>query len=202
MLNKKKLLAAIMAATVVTSSIPYSAFAEEATEVANDDNSQITVEETDNINDSITNEQEDNAKAVPQYEVPDLQATEGQTLKDVPLPEGFTWDDDTLSVGKAGTNTFKATYTPDDINNYEVVADIDVPVKVSKKVDTNSNTGTNGNGSNGNNGSNSNGSNGNRTNSSGHPTTKTGDEAAPLMLGGLLLGSGTLLGIFRRKKNN
>ena len=73
------------------------------------------------------------AKAEPAYSVPaDLAATYGQTLADVALPTGFTWQDDgSTSVGAVGTHSFKATYTPSDTANYNVVRDIEVSVRVA-----------------------------------------------------------------------
>ena len=73
------------------------------------------------------------AKATPTYTVPTgLTATYGQTLKDVTLPTGWTWADNTASVGNAGTNTFKANFTPADTANYNTVNNIDVTVTVAK----------------------------------------------------------------------
>ncbi|WP_270507152.1 leucine-rich repeat protein [Eubacterium limosum] len=74
------------------------------------------------------------SKATPVYELPkDRTAVYGQTLKDVALPEGFSWqDDESTAVGNAGSNTFKATYTPEDTANYQTVADIEVTIEVSK----------------------------------------------------------------------
>ena len=62
-------------------------------------------------------------KAIPEYEVPTgLTAIEGQTLADVKLPEGFTWEDaETTSVGGVGTNSFYVIFTPEDTDNYETV---------------------------------------------------------------------------------
>ena len=76
------------------------------------------------------------AKATPSYTTPTgLTATYGQTLADVALPEGFSWQDDpATSVGDAGTNEFKVTYTPADTANYESVRDIVVTVAVSQPV--------------------------------------------------------------------
>ena len=63
------------------------------------------------------------AKATPAYTVPtDLTATYGNTLADVALPDGWTWDDAvTTSVGNVGENTFSATFTPSDTDNYNTV---------------------------------------------------------------------------------
>ncbi len=73
-------------------------------------------------------------KATPDYEIPtDLTATYGDTLADVELPEGFTWQDDlTTSVGSTGENTFTVTFTPEDTNNYEIVENIEVMIAVAK----------------------------------------------------------------------
>ncbi|WP_416327707.1 MBG domain-containing protein, partial [[Eubacterium] hominis] len=72
------------------------------------------------------------SQAEPVYTVPtDLQAVYGQSLKDITLPAGFTWTDQTLDVGNAGTNEFTLTYTPDD-SNYKTVTDIKVTVTVTK----------------------------------------------------------------------
>ena len=52
----------------------------------------------------------------------DLTAVYGQTLADVELPDGWTWDDPLATkVGNAGENTFPATFTPTDTLNYETV---------------------------------------------------------------------------------
>lgn len=77
-------------------------------------------------------------KADPTYETPTgLTAVVGQVLKDVTLPNGFTWQDDadTTSVGNAGTNTFKVTYTPEDTDNYNAVEDIEITLTVYPKAD-------------------------------------------------------------------
>ena len=70
----------------------------------------------------------------PQYTVPtELKAVYGQTLKDIALPEGFTWqDEETTAVGNAGENKFKVTFTPTDTENYKIVKDIEVTVNIEK----------------------------------------------------------------------
>lgn len=53
-------------------------------------------------------------KADPEYKVPaDLIAGYGQTLANVKLPAGYSWEDeaDTL-VGELGNNVFSVKYTP------------------------------------------------------------------------------------------
>ena len=72
-------------------------------------------------------------KANPTYTVPtDLNATYGDTLADVALPTGWTWADNTASVGNAGANTFKTNFTPADTANYNTVDNVDVTVTVVK----------------------------------------------------------------------
>ena len=61
-----------------------------------------------------------------------LAATYGQTLADVALPEGFSWQEDVSTpVGAVGENAFHAVYTPADERNYKTVRDIEVAVRVS-----------------------------------------------------------------------
>ena len=71
-------------------------------------------------------------KANPEYTVPKgITATNGQTLGDIQLPEGFKFQDPLETpVGNIGTNKFKVTYTPTDINNYNIVTDIEVSINV------------------------------------------------------------------------
>lgn len=63
------------------------------------------------------------AKANPNVEVPNnLTATYGDTLANVALPDGWSWDDPgTTPVGNVGNNTFSATYTPEDTGNYNML---------------------------------------------------------------------------------
>ncbi len=74
------------------------------------------------------------AKANPAYTVPmGLAATYGQTLVDVDLPAGFTWQSDPgTSVGAVGANTFKVKFTPSDTANYNVAENIEVTITVSE----------------------------------------------------------------------
>ncbi len=74
-------------------------------------------------------------KLSPDYAVPEnLEAEYGETLADVELPDGFTWQDDVAtSVGNAGENEFKVTFTPDDTDNYATINDITVVVRVAKR---------------------------------------------------------------------
>jgi hypothetical protein len=78
------------------------------------------------------------AKATPEYDVPSgLSALAGQTLADVALPSGFSWDTDknpeTTAVGRTGDHIFKMKYTPADTGNYIVAADIPVSIAVTAK---------------------------------------------------------------------
>lgn len=72
------------------------------------------------------------AKADPTYTAPTgLSATYGDTLASVDLPEGWTWADNTLSVGDAGSKSFNAVFTPDNTDNYNIVENIAVTVAVN-----------------------------------------------------------------------
>ena len=74
-------------------------------------------------------------KATPSYAAPTgLTATYGQTLADVTLPAGWTWEDATASVGEAGEQTFNATFTPDDTDNYTTVT-VSLKVTVTNPAD-------------------------------------------------------------------
>ncbi len=70
-------------------------------------------------------------KAQPNYTPPTgLTATYGDTLKDVPLTDGWAWNDLNTSVGNVGENTFPATYNKDSSDNYNPVQQ-NLTVKVS-----------------------------------------------------------------------
>ena len=70
-------------------------------------------------------------KIDPKYEAPDsINALCEQKLSELTLPEGYEWEDKTQSVGSVGSKNFKAYFTPEDTNNYNVIHDIDVPVNV------------------------------------------------------------------------
>ena len=70
-------------------------------------------------------------KAQPNYTPPTgLTATYGDTLKDVPLTDGWAWNDLNTSVGNVGENTFPATYNKDSSGNYNQVQQ-NLTVKVS-----------------------------------------------------------------------
>ena len=72
-------------------------------------------------------------KGTPTFTVPTgLTAKYDQTLADVDLPDGFAWEDETVKVGNVGEQSFEATYTPVDTNNYNVVNDVVIKVTVGK----------------------------------------------------------------------
>ena len=75
------------------------------------------------------------AKAKPAFKAPTgLEAFYGQNLSDVKLPEGFSWEDPSLSVGDPGENTFKCRYAaPDD--NHTGAEGIEVEVRVTRPVE-------------------------------------------------------------------
>ena len=69
-------------------------------------------------------------QATPDYTVPTgLTGVKGQTLNDITLPGRFTWND-ASTVLTAGTNKYKARYTPEDTTNYKTITDIDIEVVV------------------------------------------------------------------------
>lgn len=76
-------------------------------------------------------------KADPIYEIPtNLTMIEGQTLAEISLPEGFVWQESlTTPVKEVGTKTFKVTYTPKDIHNYNVIRGIEITLKVNPRIE-------------------------------------------------------------------
>ncbi len=64
-------------------------------------------------------------KATPDCALPgNLTAVYGQTLADVELPDGWTWNDPVATkVGNTGKNTFQAIFTPADNLNYKTVTE-------------------------------------------------------------------------------
>jgi len=75
-------------------------------------------------------------RANPEYTVPEgLTATYGDLLMSVALPTGWNWEEYAQApVGEVGVQTHKATFTPEDVNNYNIITDIDVPITVSNVV--------------------------------------------------------------------
>lgn len=110
-------------------------------------------------------------KIDPAYTLPsNLKATEGQTLKDIQLPEGFKFTDSLdTTVGNAGEHEFKVTYTPEDTTNYNILTDLKVTVTVEKKSEDNSenNNDNNNNNNDNNHGTNNGGTSGGTINSGG-----------------------------------
>ncbi|MCL1885444.1 MAG: Ig-like domain repeat protein [Dehalococcoidia bacterium] len=77
-------------------------------------------------------------KGNPTYTVPTgLTAVYGDTLDDVVLPTGWSWDEAlTTPVGNVGTQTHPATFTPADTANYNTVSDISVSITIAKATPT------------------------------------------------------------------
>lgn len=72
-------------------------------------------------------------KANPSYTVPtNLTGLKGQTLNDITLPTGFTWNNASTPL-IVGTHTYTATYTPSDTKNYNIMNDIEITI-VTKDV--------------------------------------------------------------------
>jgi len=76
------------------------------------------------------------SRAIPPYTVPDdLTAIFGQTLADVELPTGWSWDGEkTGTVGNVGTRTHRATFTPVDTVNYNIMTGINVTITIERVV--------------------------------------------------------------------
>lgn len=73
-------------------------------------------------------------KAIPLYVIPaGLTIQEGEKLQSLPLPAGFSWSDTEQIAEAAGDQTFKAVYTPEDLENYNVIKDVRIPVYVKTK---------------------------------------------------------------------
>jgi hypothetical protein len=71
-------------------------------------------------------------RAVPNFTVPaGLTAMDGQTLGDIVLPAGWSWETPTDAVGDVGTQKHTAIFTPTDTVNYETVTE-DITVTVLK----------------------------------------------------------------------
>jgi len=74
-------------------------------------------------------------KADPTYILPTgLTATFGDSLSSIVLPEGWSWEE-TGIVGNVGLQVHKATFTPKDTANYNIISGIDVTVTVDKVPD-------------------------------------------------------------------
>lgn len=97
-----------------------------------------SVEADDNYKEASDELEFEITKAIPSYaELDELNASYGDKLNDIKLPEGFNWQDDLSTVvGNVGTNTFKITYAPEDIVNYEIVKDIEVKVNVEQAINS------------------------------------------------------------------
>ena len=76
-------------------------------------------------------------KKSPTFDAPaPLDATYGQKLADLMLPEGFSWQDaGDADVGDPGEHEYLAMYTPSDGTEYETVRDVPVKVRVFRDVD-------------------------------------------------------------------
>ena len=76
-------------------------------------------------------------KKPPTFDAPaPLDATYGQKLADLMLPEGFSWQDaGDADVGDPGEHEYLAMYTPSDETEYETVRDVPVKVRVTRDID-------------------------------------------------------------------
>ena len=72
-------------------------------------------------------------KANPEYNIPTgIEARYFDTLANVALPEGFTFEDDlSTSVGNEGERIFKVMFAPKDVHNYKIITGIEMSIKVN-----------------------------------------------------------------------
>lgn len=77
-------------------------------------------------------------KRTPSVTLPEgLTATVGQTLGEVALPHGFSWQDGSdTPVGEEGSHCFLVTYTPDDEVHQRALTDLEVTLLVRPIPDT------------------------------------------------------------------
>lgn len=70
-------------------------------------------------------------KADPQVTIPSLEAKSGTSLKDIALPEHFTWKDPDATVGSQ--TRFTVVYTPEDGDNYNTL-ELELEIKLNQTV--------------------------------------------------------------------
>ncbi len=89
-----------------------------------------SVEDDENYNGSQVDMIFEIRKATPSYTLPKgLIIKQGEALSSLKLPAGFTWKDENQVAGVLGEQTFRAVFTPEDTDNYQIVeADITVEV--------------------------------------------------------------------------
>lgn len=93
-----------------------------------------TVEGNRNFNGATDELEFTISKIMPVYTIPnDLSGTQGQTLSEIQLPEGFSWMEPNTKLEQTGTHTYKAIYEPADNVNYETISNIDIAVAVNAK---------------------------------------------------------------------
>ncbi len=69
-------------------------------------------------------------KATPSYMIPtNLEGIKGSSLSSIILPEGFIWNNQNTLL-EVDTKKYSASYIPGDTNNYNIVSNIEIPVKV------------------------------------------------------------------------
>ena len=91
-----------------------------------------TVEGNRNFNGATDELEFTISKIMPVYTIPnDLSGTQGQTLSEIQLPEGFSWMEPNTKLEQTGTHTYKAIYEPADNVNYETISNIDIAVAVN-----------------------------------------------------------------------
>lgn len=74
-------------------------------------------------------------KAIPTYEKPaDLVVSCKDTLDTIELPEGFSWEDKSISLQAGQKNVLKIKYEPEDRENYQTVTGIELSILVQDHI--------------------------------------------------------------------
>lgn len=71
-------------------------------------------------------------KAIPNYELPTINAYYNQKLSDIVLTNGFIFTNSNKNIDKIGIYETTLTYIPDDLINYEKIYNIPININVSK----------------------------------------------------------------------
>ena len=64
-----------------------------------------------------------------------MKAAQGEKLSDIPLPEGWSWDEPDTLLSAGDSQKFKASYTPTDPINYIESKNVDLTVDVEAAPD-------------------------------------------------------------------
>lgn len=67
-------------------------------------------------------------------EIPELEAKHGQTLKEIALPQNeygvYSWLNENQRIEETGVSSYKACFTPNDLNSFQILNDLEIKVIV------------------------------------------------------------------------